>query len=85
MLFLFLFVANIYLMVFYFYFFLISASEDLKELLMTVEGININPLNTLKFSVQAEMPLPQHPYLCLLFSTFPASKNCLAAHHCLPN
>jgi len=36
----------------------VSAPEDLKELLMTVEGININPLNTLKFSVQAEMPLP---------------------------
>lgn len=48
MLFLFLFVANIYLI----FFFLISASEDLKELLTTVEGININPHNTLKFSVQ---------------------------------
>ena len=36
----------------------VSAPEDLNELLMTVEGININPLNTLKFSVQAEMPLP---------------------------
>lgn len=43
---------------FCFVLFLVSAPEDLKELLMTVEDININPLNTLKFSVQAEMPLP---------------------------
>ena len=37
---------------------------------MTADCIKINPLITLKFSVKAEMPLSQHPYLCLLHPTF---------------